>query len=106
MIEPVYPFQCRELDGLEIPPRATTTNHFSLVEPDDRLGEGVESPTASRADVRDRTRVAPPAPGPPVSTSFGLPMDPILPRNGASRNPGAVQYAWLRPLAIRDSLTP
>ena len=44
VVEPVHPFECRKLHGLEVRPRATTTDHFSLVQPDHRLGEGVDAP--------------------------------------------------------------
>src|SRR5690606_4720131 len=35
MVEPVYPFQRRELDLLQVSPRSTFTDHFGLVKADD-----------------------------------------------------------------------
>ena len=52
MVEPVHPFECRKLDGLEVPPRTTTTDHFGLVQPDHRLGEGVVVRVADAPDRR------------------------------------------------------
>ena len=52
MVEPVHPFECRKLDGLEVPPRTMTTDHFGLVQPDHRLGEGVVVRVADAPDRR------------------------------------------------------
>ena len=46
MIEPVDPFEGRELDGFEIPPRPLTTNHFGLVQ--SAMGHGWRSGTRTR----------------------------------------------------------
>ena len=40
------PIQCLELDIVEAPPRPVLTDHFGLVEDDDRLGERVDSASA------------------------------------------------------------
>ena len=47
IVEPVHPLEGCELDGLEVAPRASSMDDFSLVETVDRFGEGVvvESPT-------------------------------------------------------------
>ena len=58
MIEPVDPFEGRELDGFEIPPRPLTTNHFGLVQSDHRLGEGIDAPICQ--ECRDMARQAAP----------------------------------------------
>ena len=50
MVEPVHLFKCRKFHGLELRPRATTTDHFSLVQPDPRLGEGVVERIADAPD--------------------------------------------------------
>ena len=62
-------------------------------------------PTASRADVRGRTPTGPPALRTSGEYFLGLPMDSILPRNGASRKPGAVQcgWSWVPPSGLRPA---
>ena len=40
-VEPVDPFQGGELEVLEPPPGAAVADELGLVEPDDRLGQGV-----------------------------------------------------------------
>ena len=37
MIEPVDPFQCCELDGLEGPPGSPPVDHFGLVDPEGHI---------------------------------------------------------------------
>ena len=47
VIEPPDPFEGGEFDVFEVAPRTTWTNKLGLVEPNDRLGQGVviyESP--------------------------------------------------------------
>jgi hypothetical protein len=41
VVEPVHPFQRRELDGFERPPRPTSMDDLSFVETVDRLGESI-----------------------------------------------------------------
>src|SRR4051794_2095112 len=41
VVEPVHPFQRRELDGFERPPRPTSMDDLSFVETIDRLGESI-----------------------------------------------------------------
>jgi beta-lactamase superfamily II metal-dependent hydrolase len=41
IVEPVDPGQCRELDGLEAPPRSAAVNDLCLVEAVDRFGESI-----------------------------------------------------------------
>lgn len=44
VIEPVDPFQGGELHRLQTSPRAPRVNQLRLVQPDDRLGQGVDAP--------------------------------------------------------------
>ena len=44
IVEPVHPLEGCELDGLEVAPRASSTDDLSLVEAVDRFGEGVDAP--------------------------------------------------------------
>jgi hypothetical protein len=46
----VDPFERGELDSLERPPRPASMNNLSLVEPVDRLGQGVVIGVADAAD--------------------------------------------------------
>jgi hypothetical protein len=41
MIEPVVSLQARVVNGVQMPPRAVTMDHFDFVESDDRLGRCV-----------------------------------------------------------------
>ena len=41
MVEPLHPFQRRQLHRLEMAPGAASTHDLGLVQPDDRLGERV-----------------------------------------------------------------
>lgn len=50
IVEPVDLGQRRELDGFEASPRPTPVNDLGLVEPVDRLGEGVVIAVADTAD--------------------------------------------------------
>jgi hypothetical protein len=50
MVEPVHPFQGRELDGVEVLPRPTPMDDLGLVEPVDGLGERVVIAVADAAD--------------------------------------------------------
>lgn len=50
MIEPIDPFERRVFHGIDVPPRTTLMDHFRLVEPDDRLSEGVVVRVANAAD--------------------------------------------------------
>lgn len=50
VIEPVDPFQRRELDGFEAPPRLAPMDDLGLVKPVDGLGEGVVIAVANAAD--------------------------------------------------------
>jgi hypothetical protein len=52
MVEPVHPFQRRELDGFERPPWPTPTDDLGLVKTVDRLGESVVVRIADAADGR------------------------------------------------------
>src|SRR3954454_1151422 len=52
VVEPVHPFQRRELDGFEGPPRATSMDDLSFVETIDRLGESIVVTVADAADRR------------------------------------------------------
>ncbi len=57
MVEPVDPFQRRVFDRFQMSPRTAAVDHFGLVKPDDRLGQGVgvssqlRRPATIRADV-------------------------------------------------------
>ena len=51
-IEPIDPFEGRELDGLERPPRAAPMDQLGFVEAVDRLGERVVVAVADAADGR------------------------------------------------------
>jgi hypothetical protein len=47
VVEPVYPFQRREFNGLKTPPRSAPVNDLRLVKAVDRFGESIvveESP--------------------------------------------------------------
>jgi hypothetical protein len=44
IVEPVHPFQRRELDGLERAPWSTSVDHLGLVETVDRFGESIDAP--------------------------------------------------------------
>src|SRR5262245_49101815 len=50
MIEPIDPIKCGEFDGLEMPPRAFTSNHFRLEETDDGFSERIVIRIATAAD--------------------------------------------------------
>ncbi len=50
VVEPVDPFEHRELDIVDAAPGAAPANHFSLEQPDDRLGQGIVIAVADRAD--------------------------------------------------------
>ena len=52
IVEPVHPFEGRELDGLEVAPRAASMDDLGLVETVDRFGEGVVVTVADAADRR------------------------------------------------------
>jgi hypothetical protein len=52
MIEPIHPVERGELDGLEMAPRAFSSNHLGLKQPDDRFGERVVVGIAAAADRR------------------------------------------------------
>ena len=52
MIEPVDPLEWRELDDLDVPPRAALPNDLGPVESDDRLGECVVVRVTDAADRR------------------------------------------------------
>ena len=41
VVEPIHPFESRELKLLDVPPRPTPADHLRLVQADDRLGESV-----------------------------------------------------------------
>src|SRR5438128_11423013 len=41
MVEPVDPFERRVFDRFQMSPRTAAVDHFGLVEPDDRLRQGV-----------------------------------------------------------------
>ena len=44
VVEPVDPFEGRVLEVVEAAPGAAVADELGLVEPDDRLGEGVDAP--------------------------------------------------------------
>ena len=50
MVEPVYPFQRRELDGFERAPLCSSMDELGLIEAIDRLGESVVVAIADAAD--------------------------------------------------------
>ena len=50
VIEPPDPFEGGEFDVFEVAPRTTCTNKLGLVEPNDRLGQGVVIRVPSAAD--------------------------------------------------------
>src|SRR5262245_51078562 len=52
VVEPIDPFESGVLDIVEFSPRATAVNDLGLVQPDDRLGEGVVVRVADAADRR------------------------------------------------------
>ena len=52
MVEPVYPFQGRELHRFERAPRAATMNDLCFVEAVDRLCESIVKGVADAADPR------------------------------------------------------
>ena len=52
IVKPFHPVEGRELDGLEVAPRASSMDDLSLVEAVDRFGEGVVVRVADAADGR------------------------------------------------------
>ena len=50
IVEPVHPFQCCDLDGLEAPPWPTSMDYLGLVETVDRFGESIVVAVADAAD--------------------------------------------------------
>ena len=56
MIEPVNPFQRRVLDGVDVAPGTTTADDLGLVQPVDRLGQGVIVRVTNTADRRVNSR--------------------------------------------------
>ena len=54
VVEPVDPFEGGVLEVVEAAPGAAVADELGLVEPDDRLGEGVVVRVALRADRVDR----------------------------------------------------
>ena len=52
VVEPVHPFQRRELDGFERPPRSAPMDDLGLVEAIDRFGESVVVGIADAANRR------------------------------------------------------
>jgi len=50
MVEPIDPFQCGELDGLEGTPRSAAVDHFSLVKAIDRFRQSVVITVADAAN--------------------------------------------------------
>ena len=52
VVEPVDPFQCRELDGLEVSPWPAPMDHLRLVEAVDGFGESVVIGISDAADRR------------------------------------------------------
>ena len=50
MVEPVNPLERRELDSVDASPRAALPNDLGLVEPNDRLSQGVVVGVADTAD--------------------------------------------------------
>lgn len=56
IIEPVYPLQCRELNGLKAPPRAASMDDLGFVETIDRFGERIVVTVADTANRRLNAR--------------------------------------------------
>ena len=54
MVKPVDPVERRDLHGLEVVPRAATTDDLGLVQSDDRLCEIIIVGVTRREDERDR----------------------------------------------------
>ena len=52
VVEPVYPFQRRELDGFEVSPRPAPMDHLGLVETVDGFGESIVIGISDTADRR------------------------------------------------------
>jgi hypothetical protein len=52
VVEPVHPFQSRELDGLEATPWSAPMDYFGLVEAVDGFGEGIVIGISDAADRR------------------------------------------------------
>jgi hypothetical protein len=52
VVEPVYPFQRRELDGFERAPSCSSMDELGLIEAIDRLGESVVVGIADAANRR------------------------------------------------------
>ena len=50
VVEPVGPFECRELDGLEGTPGSAPMDHLGLEQADDGLGERIIVAVADAAD--------------------------------------------------------
>ena len=44
VVEPVDPFERRELEVVEAAPGAAVADELGLVQPDDRLGERIDAP--------------------------------------------------------------
>ena len=57
VVEPVDPLQGGVLDLVQAPPRATPADQFGLVQPNDRLGQGVVERVAAGAHRGDRSRL-------------------------------------------------
>jgi hypothetical protein len=50
VVEPVHPFQRRELHGFERPPRSSPMDDLCFVETVDRLGESIVETVSDAAD--------------------------------------------------------
>ena len=50
LVEPIHPLERRKLHGFIMPPRTTATDELGLIQPDDRLGQGILVRIAAAAD--------------------------------------------------------
>ena len=57
VVEPVYPFQRRELDGFERAPSCSSMDELGLIEAIDRLGEESVKPPLTKPEALCRASV-------------------------------------------------
>ena len=51
-VEPIDPFECGELDGLEGTPRPTPMDHLGFEQAVDRLGQSIDAPIFVKPEPR------------------------------------------------------
>jgi len=74
VIEPVHPFHGGVFNGVDVPPRATATDHFRLVQAVDRFRQGAVIGVATTADRRVDARLSRPLRMPDRQVRTGLPL--------------------------------